>query len=226
MRGLYTREYFRSQVSKSDEKVTFQYGRLLKFAGLQPPIGPLLDIGCGAGPGLRFFEKVSGFTVGVDFAEDALREAAKVLVRPRLVLADASQYLPFSDLSFQVVVLADVIEHIADPFPLLGEVLRVLRPGGQMLISTVNAWDVRRLYFPLLGRTWSGVADPTHVRLYSPPEIGRLLRSAGFVQVRVKASTKPAFWLWSRRLRLRVPVPWPPLLGNGLWATASRPHTP
>lgn len=226
MRGLYTREYFRSQVSKSDEKVTFQYGRLLKFAGLQPPIGPLLDIGCGAGPGLRFFEKVSGFTVGVDFAEDALREAAKVLVRPRLVLADASQYLPFSDLSFQVVVLADVIEHIADPFPLLREVLRVLRPGGQMLISTVNAWDVRRLYFPLLGRTWSGVADPTHVRLYSPPEIGRLLRSAGFVQVRVKASTKPAFWLWSRRLRLRVPVPWPPLLGNGLWATASRPHTP
>jgi SAM-dependent methyltransferase len=226
VRGLYTREYFRGQISKSDEKVAFQYGRLLKFAGLHPPLGPLLDVGCGAGPGLRFFEKVSVMTVGIDFVEEALHEAASVLVRPRLVLADASQHLPFIDNCFQVVVLADVIEHIVDPLPLLQEVLRVLQPSGRLLLSTVNAWDVRRLYFPLLGRTWSGLADPTHVHLYSPPELGNLLRMAGFGEVRVKASTKPAFWVWSRRLRLRIPVPWPPLVGNGLWATAARPAVP
>ncbi len=220
----YTREYFRRQLSKSDEKVAFQYGRLLRFAGLTAPVGPLLDIGCGAGPGLRFFEKVSPLAVGTDIVDHALHEASRVLVRPRLVVTDAAQYLPFLNGIFHVVVLADVIEHIQEPTTLLQEILRVLQPGGCLLISTVNAWDIRRFYFPVLGRTWSGVADPTHVHLYSPPELRRLLLSHGFKPVRTRAGTKPAFWLWSRKLHIKVPVPWPPFIGNGLWAAARKPR--
>jgi 2-polyprenyl-6-hydroxyphenyl methylase/3-demethylubiquinone-9 3-methyltransferase len=129
--------------------------------------------------------------------------------------------MAFVDGAVDVVLAADVIEHLEDGNALLAEAFRVLRPGGTVIVSSVNAWDLRRWTHPWLGRVWSALTDPTHRHFYSPPELRRALQSAGFEEVRTWAGLKPMAWLPLRRPR--IGIPYPPLLGNGLAATGRKP---
>lgn len=99
--------------------------------------GPKLNLGCGwdVRPG----------HVNADIA--ALPGVDTVL-RP-------DEALPFDDSSFEVVLAKDVIEHVADLGFALGEIHRVLRPGGVLLVSTVH-FTSRDVY-----------VDPTHRRGFS-----------------------------------------------------------
>lgn len=209
--------YFAAQERKSGGKLAWEYGRLLRLARLDQ-LGDrrVLDAGCGAGPGLRFFYGQGSRVVGVDRAHYALQRARQHVPPAGLVLADLQAGLPFSSQQFDLVVLGDVLEHVAAGGELLRECHRVLHPGGALLLSTVNRWDVRRFW---QGRRWSGVADPTHVHLYSPVELRQSLRRVGFVRVHVRAGAKPVLWL---PVRWPIGLPWPPLVGNGLIAAAFR----
>ena len=207
--------YFAAQERKSERKVSWEYGRLLALAGRPPVQGRrVLDVGCGAGPGLRFFVAQGSQAWGVDASSYALERAQALVPAARLVQADLRAGLPLAGMAFDLLVLGDVLEHVPDGVRLLRECRRVLRPGGTLLLRTVNRWDVRRFW---QGPRWSGRADPTHVRLYSPPELRRTLQEAGFAGVRVHTGVKPVCWL---PLRWPIGIPWPPLVGNGLVGVA------
>jgi SAM-dependent methyltransferase len=203
--------YFAAQERKSERKVSWEYGRLLTLAGRPAVRGStVLDAGCGAGPGLRFFVAQGSLTYGLDASFYALERARASVPAAHLVQGDLQAGLPFVGRRFDLVVLGDVIEHLTDGVPLLRECRRALRPGGVLLVRTVNRWDVRRHW---QGARWSGVADPTHVHLYSPPELQRALREAGFTRVRTRTGVKPMLWL---PVRWPIGIPWPPWVGNGL----------
>lgn len=203
--------YFAAQARKSEAKVAWEYGRLLGMAGLGTVRDQrVLDAGCGAGPGLRFFSAQKNWVVGLDRSFYALQQAAAAVPPARLVQGDLRQGFPLVAESLDLVVLGDLIEHIVDGEALLRACWRILRPGGAVLVRTVNRWDLRRYW---QGAAWSGVADPTHVRLYSPPELRQVLHCAGFAQVRVRTGIKPIVWL---PVRWSIGLPWPPLVGNGL----------
>lgn len=89
--------------------------------------GDVLDLGCGGGT--RFFAGL-GRTVGVDVSQASLREARALYAA--VARADALT-LPFADESFDAVLSADLVGHIppADKPRLIGEIRRVLRPGGR-----------------------------------------------------------------------------------------------
>jgi len=203
--------YFAAQERKSERKVRWEYGRLLTLAGRPAVRGStVLDAGCGAGPGLRFFVVQGSSAYGLDASFYALERARKSAPAAHLVQADLQAGLPFVAGHFDLLVLGDVIEHIPAGEPLLRECRRVLGPDGVLLVRTVNRWDVRQHW---QGARWSGVADPTHVHLYSPPELRQALREAGFARVRVRTGVKPICWL---PVRWPLGIPWPPFIGNGL----------
>jgi SAM-dependent methyltransferase len=217
----YAPAYFRDQVAKSDAKIGWEYDRLLGFAGVEPRPGlRVADLGCGAAPGLRYLAARGVAAVGLDVAPAALREARALLPASRLVCADLSAGLPLRAGRFDLVILREVIEHIVDVDLLLRECRRALRPGGALVLTTPNLWDARRPVFRLLGRVWSGDADPTHVSLFDPPGLRRALAAAGFAEARVATGFKPLARLGGRRLPVRLAVPYPPLVGNGLLAAA------
>jgi SAM-dependent methyltransferase len=217
----YDEAYFAAQLRKSEAKIAWQYGRIFALAG-GAPRGRVLDVGCGAGPGLRYLAAQGAQPVGVDLVFYPLAEACKLVAGARVVQADVAHSLPFAERCFDVVLLSELIEHLPEGRPLLAECSRVLRTGGQVLVTTPNLWDVRRLLSPLVGRAWSGDTDPTHINLYTPPRLVRDMQAAGFERIRWRSGLKPAFWLSSRRLRLRLPLPYPPLIGNGLLAAGQR----
>jgi SAM-dependent methyltransferase len=157
---------------------------------------------------------------GVDASFYALKQAGARAACRGLAQTDVRGGLPFRDASFGLVVASEVIEHLGDGGPFLRECRRVLRPGGILLLTTPNLWDVRRLVKPLVGQPWSGDTDPTHINLYTPPRLRRELVIAGFSSPRVRTGLKPMAWVPPHSRPF--PIPYPPLIGNGIVATGVR----
>jgi SAM-dependent methyltransferase len=95
------------------------------------------------------------------------------------VWADAEEPLPFEDASFDVVVAGEFLEHVREPEAVVAEVRRVLRPDGTFVGSVPNAFRLQSRLLFLLGRPPED--DPTHLHMYSPGALRRLL--GGFPSV-------------------------------------------
>ncbi|MQS06333.1 class I SAM-dependent methyltransferase [Streptomyces alkaliphilus] len=100
----------------------------------------VLDVGCGAGHHAAGFLARGAEVVGVDGSAALLRHArARLGEGVELRLHDLEQPLDFlGDASFDDVVCALMIHHITHRSQLLSELLRVLRPGGRLLLSTTH----------------------------------------------------------------------------------------
>ncbi|MFC1727457.1 class I SAM-dependent methyltransferase [Patescibacteria group bacterium] len=100
----------------------------------------VLEVGCGRGVMLDRLVgeyKVKGF--GIDIASQAIKDAKKdCLFKHNLKVASATK-LPFKDSQFDKVISFDTLEHIKDQEKAVGEMVRVLRSGGKLLIYTINS---------------------------------------------------------------------------------------
>ena len=99
----------------------------------------VLDIGCGAGYGTAHLAATASLVCGVDLAPEALAHCRQHFSRPRVHFcrADATA-LPFAAKSFDLAVALEVIEHLEHWRDLLLEADRVLKPAGQLVVSTPN----------------------------------------------------------------------------------------
>lgn len=103
------------------------------------PVEQTLDIGCGTGGNLPVLSRFSKVVMGLDTSPQAL-----AYCRSRgwntVGLIQKDGILHFADATADLVTLFDILEHTADERPLLGEIRRVLRPDG-LLIVTVPAFQ-------------------------------------------------------------------------------------
>ena len=149
--------------------------------------GRLLDVGCNEGRGLSLYAD-NGFQVeGLE-----LNEAAAGLARQRgfrVHTAPLGQFRPREP--FDVVVLANVLEHAWDPVQMLAEVRRLLRPEGEVWISCPNAASFWRQVF---GSAWINWHVPFHLWHFSSNTLQELLGLANFSIITSKTFT-PALWV-------------------------------
>ena len=132
----------------------FLYPCLLKYSN-----GKILDIGCGTG---EFLSKLSN-GVGVDINEKCVGYCKRRGLNASLMDEDK---LPFPDASFDTIILDNVLEHIADPKPLLGEIRRVLRYKGILIIGVPLKKGYKK--------------DPDHKQYYDAKRLGELNIKNGF----------------------------------------------
>jgi SAM-dependent methyltransferase len=138
----------------------------------------VLDLGCRYGT-LTSRYLAGNDVVGIDVDRDALEKAAELGIET--VWADAEEPLPFEDRSFDIVVAGELLEHVRDPEALVDEMHRVLRPGGTFVGSVPNAFRAKNRLRFLAGRPPE--SDPTHLHIFTPADVHRLL--ARFDDVRV-----------------------------------------
>jgi SAM-dependent methyltransferase len=164
--------------------LTVDYDRLGLTAGDR-----LLDLGCGAGrhafEALRRGARVVAFDYDEAELKDVAAMAAAMGDQERLpaeghaacVRGDATR-LPYPDASFDRVIAAEVLEHITTDDAAIGELARVLRPGGTMAV-TVPAWFAERICWALSDEYHAPFVDGGHVRIYTESGLRGKLRGAG-----------------------------------------------
>lgn len=142
----------------------------------------LLDIGCGAGNLLQAARKNGWSAQGLDVSAGAVKHVRDLGFE---VFEGELQDAAFPSQHFDVVTAAELLEHLIDPQPLLQEVARILRPGGLFWTTTPHA---RGLSGRVLGVKWRCVWPPEHLQLFSIRGLTKLLRDAGFRQLRINTT--------------------------------------
>jgi SAM-dependent methyltransferase len=131
----------------------------------------VLEAGCGEGYGAGLIASVAGRVFALDYDRPATEHVARRY--PEVTVARANLvYLPLRSSTVDVVANFQVIEHLWDQAGFLAECLRVLRPGGRLLVTTPN-----RLTFTPDSDT---PLNPYHTRELAPADLATMLREAGF----------------------------------------------
>ena len=112
----------------------FLRGRLKSWTGR------VLDVGAGESPWRDLMPRVT--YVGLDTSRS---DSFGMRRRPDLVYYDGGK-LPFDDNEFDHLLCTEVLEHIAEPFPFLVDLQRVLRPGGTLVLTV--PWSARMHHVP------------------------------------------------------------------------------
>ena len=127
-----------------------------------------LDIGCGDGRLTADLEAAE--LTGADVSAVALGRARARLPEARLAELEPDAPLPFGDGEFDLVLLAETLEHVRDVQLLLSEARRVLRPGGTLAVTTPATRPLMRPPDPL----------SPHLRFLTRASLARLLDELGF----------------------------------------------
>jgi methionine biosynthesis protein MetW len=170
-----------------------------------PAGGRVLDLGCGAGGLLARLAGHAGYRAGVELSATAAAEASRVADEVVNLPLDAE--LPFAGESFDVVVCADVLEHVAEPAAALATAARLCRTGGAVVISVPNVayWQAR---LRLLRGVWryepTGLFDSGHLRFLTRDTLLELVGGAGLAVERLEPARVPGL---APHVLARVPAP-------------------
>lgn len=149
------------------------YQRFMTLAS--EPHGKLLDVGCGGGRFLNRMKKRGWQVEGTDFDEQAARKVSTRYGITTYVGDLAKCALPAN--SFDAITMSQTIEHLYDPLATLTECLRILKPGGWLIMTTPNVLSLGAVEF---GAFWRGWEAPRHLHLFSADSLRRLTQRAGF----------------------------------------------
>jgi len=172
-----------------------------------PSGGHVLDLGCGAFNDLDAFRSATVEVWGSDFATHS-QLAHPQWFRP----LSPEGYIPFTNSFFDVVFANMVAEHVEWPERFLGEIERVLRPGGTLILHTLSAdhyvtylrrliglfpaWLNEKLVWRLYGRSPEDTFK-TYYRLNTFSALARLSRRTGLPLQRMRRYADPGYFRFS-----------------------------
>ncbi len=157
------------------------YDKIIRFLNIEklkqllelPMDGLLLDAGGGTG---RVSSQLKPWVDGVvvsDLSRSMLRQAGNK--RDLLPVQAHAEKLPFADESFERVLVVDALHHFCNQEQALGDLLRVLKPGGKLVIEEP---DINRFIVKILVEVEKLMLMRS--RFLSPDQIAEIMKAKGF----------------------------------------------
>ncbi|GAA4398738.1 hypothetical protein GCM10023187_09640 [Nibrella viscosa] len=140
------------------QRLLFPYVEAAKMVS-----GNVLEIGCGWGRGLQLLTQAADHYTGIDKNTDLIASLRQEYPQSTFIQANIPPLQGLADNSFDYIVTFQVIEHIENDDLFIKEAHRVLKPGGKLLLTTVN-------------RIFSLTRNPWHVREYVADELKQLMQ--------------------------------------------------
>lgn len=171
----------------------------------------VLDVGCGDGDLAVELRRRGAIVTGIDPSSDMI-EAARARAKREGVQVDfclgAAESIPFAGERFDAVVAMTILCFVTNVDPVFGEIARVLRPGGALVIGELGKWSLwaaaRRI------RAWLGSPLWRRGRFRTPGELRRLAEQAGLAAGPVHGAIYYPRW----QKAARVLAPWDAALGR------------
>ncbi len=163
--------------------------------------GRVLDVATGAGSfvqflldGLRDHDEIVGIDANPELST-AFAEALGDRADVRFVEMDA-HHLAFEDGSFDTVCVSNSLHHFANPVPVLAEMLRVLRPGGHVVVNEMyrDGQSETQATHVLLHHWWAAVGrqrGDVHRETYLRAEIVEIVEGLGLADLRLADLADP-----------------------------------
>lgn len=169
---------------------------LLAQMGIRPK--DALELGCSSGAtGKALKERLAiARYVGIEMFPDAAERARAVLdeVHQADIEKTSLESIGLQESSFDLLVALDVLEHLYNPWDVLADLARLLRPGGYAAFSIPNVQNITILLGLVEGR-WSyesaGLLDATHIRFFTAAGINDLVSGAGLSVLQTNATLNP-----------------------------------
>lgn len=134
-----------------------------------PSNSTVLDVGCGTGIlGEALKTKKNCRVYGIEFSKESARISAKRLDGVHVLDIENQEFR--SSIKFDVIIFADVLEHLRNPEKVLPKYTKLLKPGGRFVISLPNVanWTMRlKLLFGNFTYARTGILDETHLRFFT-----------------------------------------------------------
>lgn len=155
-----------------------------RIYALVEPNQMILDIGCATGKLLWSLKKNKNCQVfGIEFNKEMAEEAKKRCQNVMCVDIESCENLYFEKDLFDIIIFADVLEHLKRPDIVLKNIIPYLKKNGCLLISIPNAafFTVRfNLLFGNFKYTEYGVLDKSHLRFFTLKTARKLIEESGF----------------------------------------------
>jgi 2-polyprenyl-3-methyl-5-hydroxy-6-metoxy-1,4-benzoquinol methylase len=163
----------------------------------------ILDVGCGDGTlGKYFIDHNNAKVSGVDISPEAIK-IAKQRLNFATVCNIENDALPFKQKQFDIIVCADVIEHLYNPLAALKKLKQYLKDDGYMVLSVPNIANISIRWNLLFGRfdyTDTGILDNSHIRFFTQKSLLSLITDAGLVVSNYDYSPGFSFIIFLARL--------------------------
>jgi len=156
---------------KPEEELEFKY--VLKL--LKPEQGEkILEIGCNTGEFCYLLKKLGVKVKGIDINKEAIRIAKRKYKSIKFEVKDIEK----DNIKglYDKIVMIQVIEHLSKPIEILKKIKKLLKPGGILVLSTINHWALIKFFCWLRGKKFSG--DPTHLWNFNPLLLHSILKKS------------------------------------------------
>ena len=156
----------------------------------------ILDIGCGKGYTARLFKErfQAKYVAGIEIDPEAA-EIARHTIDDVYVINLDEKPIPFQANTFDLIILADIIEHLREPEKLLSQIHKIIKTEGQVIVCIPNVRNWRILWMLVLKSEWKyeneGIMDKTHLRFYTKKSATRLFSESGFIIERYNSRLRP-----------------------------------
>jgi len=197
-----------------------------RIASLVPSGSRVLDVGCGFGAIAGSVAARGCKVTGIEPDPERRAAAAEFCERSLDGVAEGLGDLGLEPGSFDVIIFADVLEHLTDPWSILAGVTRYLAPGGLILISLPNIANFGVRVNLLKGQfTYQdfGIYDRTHLRFFTRSTAEDLVHGAGLQVVERHFTSNLNETGPFRRLAATLPPLSRPILRLDRWLTYRNP---
>jgi 2-polyprenyl-3-methyl-5-hydroxy-6-metoxy-1,4-benzoquinol methylase len=185
-----------------------RYGRLLEYVSRLNTRQTILDIGCQSGDLCTHLERLGHEPHGIEILTESVEAARAKYPSIDFRLADCEREIPYESNTFDLVWAGEVIEHIGHTGVFISEINRVLKPRGQLVLTTPLHALIKNVYIALFRFEKHFDPEFSHYRFYTKRTLCKALEKRGFKVLQV-------------RYIGRIPI-----VANCMWVVAEKDASP